>query len=68
MNVYKQHQIGHRGDQEATKSRCHTSRINEDRIPTRIEKPIRDTTITRRHRHHERDLHRHDPTKRAKSN
>ena len=25
----------------------------EDRIPTRIEKPIRDTTGTRRHRHHE---------------
>ena len=26
----------------------------EDRIPTRIEKPIRDTTRTRRRRHHER--------------
>jgi len=29
-------------DQEATKSRCHISRIKEDRIPTRIENPIRE--------------------------
>ena len=50
-------------DQEATKSRCHTNRINEDRIPIRIEKPIRDTRRTRRYRHHERNHHRHDPTK-----
>ena len=53
-------------DQEATKNRCRTNRIKENRIPTRIEKPIRDISRTRRHRHHERNHHRHDPTKRVK--
>ena len=46
-------------DQQATKNGCHTNRVKEDRIPTRIEKPVRDTTRTRRHRHH----HRHAPRK-----
>ena len=41
-------------DQETTKNRCHTSRIKEDRILIRTEKPIRETTRTRRHQHHER--------------
>ena len=39
--------------------------IKEDRILTRIEKPIRDTTRTRRHRHHERNHDIHDPSKRV---
>ena len=33
-------------DQESTKRRWHTNRIKEDRIPTRIEKPIRNITIS----------------------
>ena len=52
-------------DQEATKSRCHTNRVKEEQIPTRIEKPIRDTARTRRHRHHDRKHHKHDPSKSA---
>ena len=40
-----------------------TNRIKEDRILKRTEKSIRDTTRTRRHRHH----HRYDPTKLFKS-
>ena len=54
-------------DQQATKNRCHTNRIKEDRIPTRIEKLIRDTTRTSQNRHHVQNHHRHDPTKRIKS-
>ena len=54
-------------DQGATKIRCHTNRIKEDRISTGIEKPIRDTTKTRRRRHHKRYHHKHDPTKRVKT-
>ena len=50
-------------DQEATESRCHTNRIKEDQIPTVTEKHIRDTTRTRRHRHHERNHPRQNPTK-----
>jgi len=50
-----------------TKSRYQTSRIKEDRIITRIEESIRDTKRTRRHRHHERNHYRHDPTKRVKT-
>ena len=46
-----------------TKSRCHTNRIKEDRIPTRTEQPIKDSTITKRLRHHLR----HDPTQRVKN-
>ena len=46
-------------DQEAINIRCHTNRI-EDRIPTRIERPIRDNARTRRHRHHERKHHIYD--------
>ena len=55
-------------DQEATKSGCHKNMIKEEQIPTRIDKPIRNTTrISRhRHRHHERNHHRHDPWKRVK--
>ena len=34
-------------DQEATNIRCHTNTIKEDRIPTRIEKSVLDTTRTR---------------------
>ena len=40
-------------NQVNTKSRCHTNKIKEDRIPLRIEKTVQDTTRTRRHRHHE---------------
>ena len=40
-------------DKEATKSKCHTNRTKEDPIPSRIEKPSRSTTRTRRHRHHD---------------
>ena len=54
-------------DQEATKNRCHTNSIREDQIPTRIEKPIRDTITTRRRQHHELNHHIHDPTKRVKN-
>ena len=67
------HKTGRRGgkeisdDQEATKCKCHTNRIKEYRIPTRIEQPILDATRTRRHRHHERNQHKHDPTKRVKN-
>ena len=54
-------------DHKATKSRCQTNRIKEDRISTRIVKPVRDTTITRRQRQHERNHHIYDPTKHVKS-
>ena len=53
--------------QWATKYRCRSNRIKEDQIPTRIEKPIRDTTRSRRHRYHERNHQRHDPTMCVKS-
>ena len=52
---------------EATKSICHTQRIKEDRLPTRIGNPIRNTTIIIRHRQTERNHHIHNPTKRVKS-
>ena len=42
-------------------------RSKKFRIPTQIEKPVQDTTRTRRHRHYERDHLRHDPTKSVKS-
>ena len=48
-------------------SRFHTNKIKGDRIPTRIENPIQDPTITRRHRHHGLNHHVHDPTKRVES-
>ena len=44
------HQPSQPSEQEANKSRCHTWRIEEDRIPTRIDKPSGDTTRIRRHR------------------
>ena len=49
-----------RDDQEATKNRYHTHVTEEDRIPNRFDKPIRNSTRTGRHRQHEQKHHMHD--------
>ena len=66
-NIKLDVELGGIDDQDAIKSRCHTNRITEDRILTRIEKPIRDTIESGRHRHHEQNHLRYDPTKSVKS-